>query len=118
MTLADAHFAPQPMRPRDRVLERHLDSLAVRAAGRRHDGGLSRYAAARAHPGGVRAGLDADREAAEELADAWNYLRWGIEQVWGAYLAGDPDAARVYERRMRALVGVLNVWHDLHTPAG
>lgn len=106
------------LRPRDRGLEQRLVALAAQVCGRSDDGGLLAYAGRRAHPGGVRVELDADKEAAEELADCCNYLVWGIQQVWPAYQAGDPDAARVYERRMRTLVTVVRAWVDLHTHAG
>lgn len=102
-------------RPRDSGLEAHLRDIAVHASGLPNDGGLAAFADMRAHPGGVRAHMDPDRECAEELADAWNYLRWGIEQVWDAYLLGDPDAARTYERRMRAMVALLAAWYALHS---
>lgn len=81
------------------------------------DGGLSAYADSRAMPGGVRADIDADLETFEELADARNYLVWGIERDFAAYLRGESEASARYERRMRALTLVVQTWHALRTEA-
>jgi hypothetical protein len=114
-------------RPRARALERHLTALAAQAAGfidTAPDGscvgdtlGLDGFADARAWPGGVRCDLDGDREAAEEYADARNYHVWTIERIYQRFLDGEPSAAEVYERHMRALSHLLAAWHALHTPA-
>lgn len=109
------------LRARDLRLERELIDLAARAAGRfdadgaGDDGGLWVSANARAWPGGVRDDLDTDREAIEEFADGANYLLWGIERVHAAFLAGDPDATDRYERWMRTLAKLVDLWHELHT---
>lgn len=115
------------MIPRDEPLERHLTDLAAEAAGYMipgpegkpvpDDRGLRRYADYRTAPGGLRRGVDWDQEADEEIADLANYLVWGVIQVYDAYLDGDPEATRQYERRMRALVRCVQAWHDLHTEA-
>lgn len=105
------------MRPRDARLERELVALAVQAAGVTSDLGLREYADHRALPGGVRLDLDPIAEAREELADACNYLIWGIEPLYARYLAGDPEAADLYERMMRTLSGVIAAWCALHTSA-
>lgn len=76
-------------------------------------GGLDDLADRRAHPGGVRPDLDADREAREELADARNYLLWGIERVHARYLEGDQDAGDEVRRRLTALSYVIEAWHAL-----
>lgn len=107
-------LATQPTRPRDHAVERDLIDLAARAAGYSDDGGLIAYAEHRAMPGGVRVGVDWDQEAREELADASHYLRWGIQTVYAGFLAGDLEAGEAYERRMRALAGVIRAWHELH----
>lgn len=116
---------------RDVELERYLTELAAQAAGftkvvfdeygfpenAGDDMGLRAFADGRAHPGGVRATLDVDREAAEELADCGNYLVWGIVPIYPWVLKGETWACDIYERRMRALRGVLIAWRELHTQA-
>jgi hypothetical protein len=102
---------------RDPRLERELVDLAARAASLSGDHGLSAYAEHRAWPGPVRDGLDWDQEAREELADCRSYLCWGIQEVHARMLAGDPVAADLYERRMRALSAVVKAWHELHRDA-
>ncbi len=108
---------------RDVEHERHLTDLAARAAGFFRTGpdgtpvgdtgGLDEFADARAWSGGVRANIDADREALEELADARHYLVWGIQQVHAGYLAGDAESQDAFQRRMRALSHVIEAWHAL-----
>lgn len=102
------------MRDRDPLLERSLMETAVRAAGLSSDGGLGAYADLRAYPGGVRVDLDADQEAREELADARNYLTWGIEPIFAQVRLGDSEFASDYERRLRSLSYVVAAWHALH----
>lgn len=111
---------------RDRALERYLLDIAAQAAGHTRpeglsvvgdDGGLGAFADHRAHPGPVHLPRDFDREAAEELADCCSYLIWGIQEHHAAFLAGDAGAVDAYERRMRALAGLVRVWHDLHRPS-
>jgi hypothetical protein len=108
--------------PRDLPLERHLTLLAAEAGGHvtsdgPTDHGLRRYADQRTWPGGLRHGMDWDTEAYEEIADLANYLVWGVIQVYDKYVAGDPEATRHYERRMRALVKCLDTWTALRTEA-
>lgn len=100
-------------RPRDLGLERKLTEIAAKSAGLHSTAGLDDFADRRAHPGGVREALDAVQEAAEELADARNYLTWGIERVYDAMLAGDSEATATYERLMRSLAGVVVAWDAL-----
>ena len=102
------------MRERDPELEASLMQAAAAAAGLPGDGGLSAYADHRAHPGGVRAELDADQETREELADACNYLRWGIEPIFARVRSGESEFTADYERRLRALSYVVAAWHALH----
>jgi hypothetical protein len=75
--------------PRDRDLERRLLQLACDAGG---------------HP-------------SEELADCSSYLTWGLVRDHAGYMAGEPDATARFERRLRALVHVVDAWRDLHTEA-
>jgi hypothetical protein len=105
------------MRERNLKLERELTDLACEAGGLPGAGGrnIRAFADGRALPGGVRLTLDADREAAEELADARNYLVWGIVAIYPAVLAGEPNACANYERRMRALTALIKAWVALHT---
>jgi hypothetical protein len=100
------------MRARDIALERRLTDTAAKAAGLPGDGGLWRYANQRAHPGGVRADMDYDEETRQELADACNYLVWGIEPVYASL--GSGQFVDDYERYMRALSRVALAWHELH----
>lgn len=65
---------------------------------------LTRFADDRALPGGVRIGLDGDQEAAEELADARNYLIWSIQ---------DAETSEDRERRRRALRHVTSAYREL-----
>lgn len=65
----------------------------------------------------MRADLDPDRETAEELADARNYLLWGLDRLHARAMAGDPEVLDDYERRLRALSHVVAAWHALHTGA-
>lgn len=111
------------MIPRNEPLERQLTMLACKAAGyftpdglEGYDHGLRAFADSRTLPGGLR-DVDWDVEAGEEIADLANYLVWGVIQVYPAHLAGDPDASRHYERRMRSLVRCIQLWHELHTEA-
>lgn len=111
------------MIPRNEPLERKLTMLACQAAGKfsadgttGDDRGLRAFADARTLPGGLR-DVDWDIEAREEIADLANYAVWGVIQVYPGYLAGDPDATRHYERRMRTLVRCVQAWHELHTEA-
>lgn len=76
--------------------------------------GIDEYADHRAWPGGVRLELDPDVEAAEELADCRSYLLWGLVPLAERFEAGDPDAAELYARRLRALSYVIRAWHALH----
>lgn len=101
-----------PMRPRDIALERELVATAAEGVGS-DAGGLDAYADFRAHPGGVRPDLDDLTETREEIADARNYLVWGIERHYQAFLDGDPDAARYVTKRMRALGRLVQVWDEL-----
>ena len=105
------------LRDRDFVLERSLMEAASAAAGFANDGGLGAYADYRAIPGGVRADIDADQETREELADARNYLVWGIEPIFARVRAGDSQFTADYERRLRALSHLVAAWHALHTEA-
>ena len=102
-------------RERDIHLERVLSLDAAYAVNLSSTGGIDEYADLRAHPGGVRADLDADQEAREELADARNYLLWGIEPIYAMVRSGRSQYAADYERRMRALSHVHQAWHALHT---
>lgn len=102
---------------RQPALERELVSTACCAAGLQGDRGLNEFADSRAHPGPVRLPRDFDREVAEELADARNYLVWGIAEIYQAFLAGEPLALDVYERRMRCLSALVVAWHELHRDA-
>ena len=107
-------------RPRNIGLERELTGIAAKGAGFTHpitgdpdDGGITEWAEFRALPGGVRLGLDDIRETREELADARNYLVWGVERVYDRYLAGDPEVIDAVVKRMDALTGVVRVWQTL-----
>ena len=114
----------EPTVPRDHALERRLSALAAQAAGLTipgpegkpvgHTFGLDEYADHRAFPGGVRTGLDADRETCEELADARNYLLWGLVPLVERFERGDVEAGEQYARRLRALSHVVRAWHALH----
>jgi hypothetical protein len=107
------------VRPRNLDLERELVELAARSAGfydvhgNGDPAGIDDFADRRALPGGVRIGLDPEREALEELADARNYLVWGCERDYQAYLDGDAVAGDRVRRRLEALSGVLRAWHAL-----
>lgn len=122
-TLRDAH-ARNELEPRDHALEAHIMDIAARAAdcfdteGNGHDGGLSAFADARALPHGVRVSLDPVKETGEELADACNYLRWGIVRIWPLVVEGEPEALDLYSQMMGALSGLVKVWFALHrTPS-
>jgi hypothetical protein len=99
---------------RDALLEAHLVDVACRAACVSDDAGLSAFADARAWPGGVRRNLDAIRETQEELADACNYLRWGIQRIYALVEAGEPEALDAYSQMMGALSALVVCWHALH----
>jgi hypothetical protein len=111
-------------RERDISLERYLTSIAAQATGHTKPkgdgtsvgdtGGLDEFADRRALPGGVRAGMDYDREMAEEIADARNYAVWGIEPFWAEVRAGESRYTSDYERRMRSLSHLIEAWHALH----
>ncbi len=106
------------IRDRDIAREHRLVNVAAESADLHRIGAeLNAYADQRALPGGVRTLADWDDETAQELADARNYLVWGIEQVYEAANAGDEEASRDYERRMRALVAVVRAYYELTTPA-
>lgn len=106
-------------RPRDITLERKLSDSAARAAGYTtpdgggDTGGLTAWAEHRALPGGVRLNIDTLRETREELADARNYLVWGVEPIYEQYLAGDPLACDRVARNMNALTRIIQAWHEL-----
>lgn len=111
---------PIPVRFRDRdlALERHLGEMAAQSLGRlgidlATAASLADEADRRAHPGGVRVDLDSDQETREELADARNYLTWGIVPLWPHYQAGEPWACHLVAKRLTALGGVLIAWHAL-----
>lgn len=101
------------LRDRNLEVEAHLMRAAVRATRHADDGGLSAFADSRAWPGGVRTDLDPDGETREELADARNYLVWGLERDFAAYLRGDAVATVRYARRLRALSAVIEAWQAL-----
>lgn len=110
-------------RPRDIAAERHLGQLAASAVGLTRPGpdgraigdtlGLDDFADHRALPGGVRLTLDSEQECLEELADARNYLVWGLVPLSERFEAGDADAAEMYSRRLRALSYVVKAWAAL-----
>jgi hypothetical protein len=107
------------IRPRDRETEQRLtnvagESIDLAAAAAK----LNAFADSRCAPGGVRIGPCWDTEAAEELADTRNYMVWGIEDVLARAEAGDVEASRDYERRMRTLAALVRCYHELTTPAG
>lgn len=97
--------------PRDLTIENEVAKLAspfgVELAG------IDVLAKKRALPGGIRADLDFDREAQEELADAWNYLTWKCVLHYEAWLEGDPDAADEIQRRVHALRKLVQAWRAL-----
>lgn len=103
--------------PRDKPLEQRILALASEAGGHQGDHGLWSYANHRAFPGGIRANLDSDQEAREELADCANYLTWGLVRDYEAYEQGQPEATDRFERRLRTLKHVVDAWYDLHTGA-
>jgi hypothetical protein len=107
--------SPPPRRPRNLPLERQITDMAAKAVDASWDGGpLSDYAHERAAPfGGVRTNLDWRREVKEELADARNYICWGLEEVWEAYEAGDVLAGEQVVHGLTALSGVLRAWDAL-----
>lgn len=105
------------MRERDLRLERMLTATAAAAHGLPGTGGLDAFADQRALPGGVRIELDADLETAEELADARNYLVWGIEPIYAAMVGGESVAGALYARRMRTLGHIAAAWHALQSGA-
>lgn len=81
---------------------------------------ISQYAAARTRPGPVVLddGRDLLVEAAEELADARNYLVWALQAAERRFLDADSDAATAaalddYHRIADALTGVLHAWAAL-----
>lgn len=103
--------------PRDTRSEREITLLAAQAHGipepaARH---LDQYADQRAHPGGIRASLNALQEACEELADARNYLTWGIQRLEARVQAGEHDALNERTRLLRCLGHVQQAWTVLHT---
>lgn len=105
---------PDERRPRNLPLEREIMDLALRAAHREGDGGLSRVADDRAEPyGGLRRGVDWRREALQEIPDARNYLVWDTEDYWDAYQAGDPDAGERVAENLTALALLIQVWVGL-----
>lgn len=75
--------------------------------------GIDVLAKKRALPGGIRIDLDYDQEAAEELADAWNYLLWGSVILYQAWLEGHVWAADLIQRRLHALRKLVEVWRAL-----
>lgn len=99
---------------RDPALGSYLVDIATRAAGLSSDHGLNALAEHRALPGPVRLPRDFDQEIREEIADARNYIIWAIQELYEAYVAGDPQAADDYERRMRALSRLVQAWVELH----
>lgn len=104
-------------RPRNIQLERELTLTAARCTGLAGTGGLDDYADHRALPGGVRYNLDPIQETLDELADARNYLVWGLERVHDRMVAGESEASAAYERLMRCLVHVVAAWTALLTEA-
>jgi hypothetical protein len=102
---------------RDPALERELLDTAARSLGLPSDHGLGALASARAYPDPVRLPRDFDQEIREELADAANYARWAIQETHARLLAGDPDVADGYERRMRVLAALVHAWRELHRGA-
>lgn len=105
-------------------LERELVDIAGQAAGmsgsgaKRHPviASLDEFAEHRTHPGPVRAGdRDLLLEAAEELADARNYLAWAASLARPGLLAGDHEATRRYDQAMRALSAVTVAWREIIT---
>jgi hypothetical protein len=107
------------LKPRKPHLERYLTVLAARSAGLSDDRGLRVFADHRALPGGLRPRTsdEWDREVAEELADAGNYLVWALLEDLVGYWAGEAEATTRFERRLRALRRVVEAWTDLHTDA-
>lgn len=113
----------EPTRPRNVQLERALTDSAAMAGGHTYmreggqteadTGGLTAWAEHRALPGGVRLSIDALRETREEIADARNYLIWGIEPIYERYLAGEPLACDEVARNMNALTFLVSAWHAL-----
>lgn len=112
------------MVPRDLAAERELTALAALAAGLSRPGpdgrpigdtrGLDDFADQRCHPGGVRVDLDPLTETREELADARNYIVWGLLRLRPGYLAGDAEIGEAYARLLRALSHVVQAWDALH----
>lgn len=100
---------------RDPDLERHLVTIAARAAGHGSDGGLLAYAASRALPEPIHLPREWDREIGEEIADGANYCTWSIQEIWPLVVSGDPDVMDRYERHMRTLTFLVGAWHALHT---
>lgn len=104
---------------RDRALERELLATAGRSMGMEPvAANLDDFADRRAHPGPVRLdGRDFMVEAAEELADCANYLRWEIQRLYPKVLEGDSVACRDYEQAMRSLSHLIPAYHSLLVPA-
>lgn len=102
--------------PRDMQGERVITALAAQAGGVREAAArsLDDFADARALPGGVRIDLDAVREISEELADARNYLVWGVQRTMPGVEQLDHDALEQYEPLMRCLAAVQEAWAALH----
>lgn len=110
-------------RARDIDAERRLSALAASAVGLTRPGpdgrivgdtyGLDDFADHRALPGGVRLELDPEQECLEELADARNYLVWGLVPLSERFESGDAEAAELYARRLRALSYVVKAWAAL-----
>ena len=96
----------------DIALARQLTELVANAAGVPAAAeGLNAYGEYRL----TNTNGDRNPELAK-LGELRNLLIAGIEPYWEGYLAGDPDCSREYERRMRALKGVMDAWIALHSP--
>lgn len=103
---------------RDRALEHELLMVAGEAVGQPSAAmNLDDFANRRCHPGPIRPGRDFRQEAAEELADCANYLRWKIQETYPGFVAGESVACREYDMAMRSLAGVVTAYHALFTPA-
>lgn len=108
-------------KPRDPLLERQLTRMAHQSAGvavpmdERAPTGLDVYAERRTHPGPLRLPRVWMTEAAEELADARNYLVWEAISHYPGYHAGDLEACARFEHAMRTLAAVTVAWRELTT---
>ncbi len=99
---------------RDRGVERRLLTAAAEVHGtaQEHVASLDRYADSRTLPGPVRfAGRSLITEAAEEIADLANYLRWEMVR---AEIEGRSEWAEVISR---VLADALQVWTSLEQAA-